>query len=197
MDLSKEELDFISQLFTSEQTSLSPSNAMLTLQANIPTGIAQLLTQSQLTLLAEVAHYQLWFPLQLKINSSGELTPILTAPEVIDTQGTQRSWRWQQLNIQNQDFSIESISSTGIFLKPNAAGKVKTLAKIHHLEFTLPNKQQVAMDIEPVRQNRQGIAAKIIHIQQGKEQLRAYLFEQHKRQFANLYQHQLLATSPS
>lgn len=185
MDFSTEELHFFSELFKPKQESLPVHNHMLTMQSNVPASVAHLLSNANLTLLAEVAHYQLWFPLHLKIDSSGVINPILKAPEVIDTKGTQRSWRWSQLNIKSQGFCIESISSTGIFLKP--LGKVKRLGKVERMQFTLPNEECVSMDIEPTRQSSHGIAAKITHIHAGKEQLRTYLFEEHKRQYASLY----------
>ncbi|MGO2181573.1 MAG: hypothetical protein ACTH36_04490 [Pseudoalteromonas nigrifaciens] len=195
MDFSAEEIDFLSDLFKSDQKPALPHEPMLTMQSSVPVSIAQLLSNANLTLLAEVAHYQLWFPLHLKINSSGTITPTLSAPEVIDTKGTQRSWRWSHLNIKSQGFCIESISSTGVFLKPT--GKYKNLSKVQHVEFTLPNKESVSMDIEPVRQSKHGLAAKIKHIHTGKEQLRAYLFAEHQRQYANLYQYEPLINSPS
>ena len=54
--------------------------------------------------------------------------------------------------------------------------------------FYLPNKKNITIDIKPVRFSKLGMAAKITHIHQGKEHLRAYLFEAHKRQNANLYE---------
>ena len=172
MDFSTDELDFFSELFKPEQKALSAHNHILTMQSNVPASIAHLLSNANLTLLAEVAHYQLWFPLHLKIDTSGVINPTLSAPEVIDTKGTQRSWRWSQLNIKSQGFCIESISSTGIFLKPLA--KNKRLSRVKHMQFTLPNEECISMDIEPIRQSSDGIAAKITRIHAGKEQLRTY-----------------------
>ena len=187
MDISKEELNYILDLYqTDGPTQLTPQHT-LTLQSDIPLGIARLLNQAKLTLLAEVAHYQLWFPLELKVNKMGVLTPYLSAPEVIDTQGVKRCWRWDNLEIQNRDFKIQSISSTGLFLKPLSKKQLK--ATRQQLKFILPNNQKITIEIEPVRISKQGIAAKITQIHHGKEQLRAYLFEAHKRKHANLYEH--------
>lgn len=186
MDFSNEELNFLSELFKPSEKSHPHNFHVLTMQSSVPASIAHLLSNANLTLLAEVAHYQLWFPLELKINGDGVINPILNAPEVIDTKGTQRSWRWSELNIKSQGFKIESISSTGIFLKPLRKGK--QLNKVEHMEFMLPNKESISIDVEPVRQSTLGIAAKITHIHNGQEHLRAYLFEEHKRKFAKLYQ---------
>lgn len=186
MDLSDEEINFLSGLFEPSQSSALINETKLTVQASIPDGIAHLLGQAKLTLLAEVANYQLWFPLQFKTDELGHFSTVLEAPEVIDTKGIQRSWRLSELNIQSQGFCIESISSTGIFLKPTSVHS--ELDELQNMQFILPNEAAISLDIEPVRQSKCGIAAKIKHIHHGKEQLRAYLFEVHKRQFSSLYQ---------
>jgi len=186
MDFSNEELDFLSELFKPSEKPRSHNSHVLTMQSSVPASIAHLLSNANLTLLAEVAHYQLWFPLQLKVNNDGVINPILSAPEVIDTKGTQRSWRWSELNIKSQGFKIESISSTGIFLKPLSKGK--RLGKVEHMEFVLPNKESISIEVEPVRQSTSGIAATITNINNGQEHLRAYLFEEHKRKFSKLYE---------
>ncbi|MEN8635772.1 hypothetical protein ABFV74_08620 [Pseudoalteromonas distincta] len=186
MDFSNEEVNFLAELFKPNTKQSSPRDHILTMKSSVPASIARLLTHANLTLLAEIANYQLWFPLQLKIDELGVINPTLSAPEVIDTKGTQRSWRWSELNIKSQGFNIESISSTGIFLKPLKSGE--SLKKLQHMSFTLPNKESISIDVEPVRQSSLGIAAKITQIHSGQEQLRAYLFEEHKRQYAKLYE---------
>lgn len=111
---------------------------------------------------------------------------MLAAPEIIVTKGTQRSWRLSELNIQSQGFCIDSISSTGIFLKPTSIHN--ELNELQNKQFILPNEAAISLDIEPVRQTEFGITAKIKHIHHGKAQLRAYLFEVHKREYSSLYQ---------
>lgn len=179
-------LTFFSGLFEPSQSTALINETKLTVQTSIPDGIAHLLGQAKLTLLAEVAHYQLWFPLQFKTDELGHFSTVLAAPEVIDTKGTQRSWRLSELNIQSQGFCIESISSTGIFLKSTSINS--ELDELQNMQFILPNEAAISLDIEPVRHSECGIAAKIKHIHHGKEQLRAYLFEVHKREYSSLYQ---------
>ncbi|CAH9061018.1 hypothetical protein PSEHALCIP103_02403 [Pseudoalteromonas haloplanktis] len=173
-------------MFEPSQSTALINETKLTVQTSIPEGIAHLLGQAKLTLLAEVAHYQLWFPLQFKTDELGHFSTVLAAPEVIDTKGTQRSWRLSELNIQSQGFCIESISSTGIFLKSTSINS--ELDELQNMQFILPNEAAISLDIEPVRHSECGIAAKIKHIHHGKEQLRAYLFEVHKREYSSLYQ---------
>lgn len=185
VDFSNDEQQFLSNLFKGQAKQQLPANQRLTVQSDIPAKIANLFINAKLTLLAEVGHYQLWFPLEFKTDESGLLTPILSSPEVIDTTGTQRSWRLDNLNIQSDGFKIESISSTGIFLKP-ISNKVPLITH-YRMQFYLPNKKHIIISIEPVRQNKQGIAAKITHIHEGKDHLRDYLFSVHKRQYVNLY----------
>ena len=59
MDLSDEEINFLSGLFEPSQSTALINETKLTVQTSIPEGIAHLLDQAKLTLLAEVAHYQL------------------------------------------------------------------------------------------------------------------------------------------
>lgn len=186
MDMTNEELNFIADLFQVTAPSKLQDNHTLTLQSAVPANIAELLNNTKLTLLAEVGDYQLWFPLAMRIDKTGVLTPVLSAPEVIDTRGIKRCWRGDNLNIQSQGFEVESISSTGLFLKSTT--QKAPLAVDQQIKLTLPNKRNITIDIEPVRFSKRGMAAKITHIHQGKEHLRAYLFEAHKRQHANLYE---------
>ncbi|NMM39387.1 hypothetical protein [Pseudoalteromonas arctica] len=186
MDITNEELNFISDLFQVTAPDKLNNNHTLTLQSAIPANIAELLHNTKLTLLAEVGDYQLWFPLKIRIDKTGVMIPILSAPEVIDTQGIKRCWRSENLNIQSQGFKVESISSTGVFLKLTT--KEAPFTTEQQIKLTLPNKKNITINIEPVRFSKRGMAAKITHIHQGKEHLRAYLFEAHKRQNANLYE---------
>ncbi|MGO2371196.1 MAG: hypothetical protein ACTH5C_02375 [Pseudoalteromonas prydzensis] len=89
MDMTNEELNFIADLFQVTAPSKLQDNHTLTLQSAVPANIAELLNNTKLTLLAEV----------------------------IDTRGIKRCWRGDNLNIQSQGFEVESISSTGLFLK--------------------------------------------------------------------------------
>ncbi|WP_394190586.1 hypothetical protein [Pseudoalteromonas atlantica] len=185
MGFSNDELLFLSDLFKAQAPPQLPQNQKLTVQSDIPANIACLFQNANLTLLAEVGHYQLWFPLEFKVDSSGTFTPSLSAPEVIDTKGNQRSWRWDNLNIKSEGYYIESISSSGIFLKPQ--GEHAAFNDNQIMQFDLPNKKHITMSIETVRKSKDGIAARIIDIHEGQEHLRAYLFDVHKRQYANLY----------
>lgn len=185
MGFSNDELLFLSNLFKRPSKSHLPKSQRLTIHSAIPNQIACLLKNANLTLLAEVGQYQLWFPLEFSSDKHGIFTPILSAPEVIDTQGAKRSWRCDKLNIKSDGFSIESISSTGVLLKPTS--KRAVLDCNQQVQFDLPNKQHIILSVEPVRQSKQGVAAKITHFHSGKEHLRAYLFNMHKRQYANLY----------
>lgn len=185
MGFSNDELMFLSDLFKCQSQPELPNNQKLTLQSALPKNIANLFNNANLTLLAEVGHYQLWFPLEFKTDPNGIFTPVLSAPEVIDAKGRQRSWRLDSLHIKSNGFEIESISSTGIFLKPTS--KHSVLIDKQKMQFELPNKKHITISVEPVRDSQRGIAAKITHIHEGKEQLRAYLFNVHKRRYANLY----------
>ncbi|TMO04651.1 hypothetical protein CWB57_18455, partial [Pseudoalteromonas sp. S186] len=73
--------------------------------------------------------------------------PVLRAPEVIDTKGTQRRWPWSQLYIKSEAFYIESISSTVIFLK-HLKDNCR-LGSMKNVQLKLPNQEYMSIDIEP------------------------------------------------
>ena len=95
MEFSTEELDFFQDVFTESLpiNELVGKKHQLSVQAHIPTSLKKVLGASELTLLAEISHYQLWFPVKLSINAAGEFCPDLGTPEIIDVQGNERSWR--------------------------------------------------------------------------------------------------------
>ncbi len=56
----------------------------LSMQTEVPQSLKQVLVGSKLTLLAEISHYQLWFPVSLSLNNLGEFSPKLATSEIID-----------------------------------------------------------------------------------------------------------------
>ena len=95
MEFSTEELDFFKNIFaeTSTDCRVSEAKHQLSVQTDVPQYLKQVLVGSKLTLLAEISHYQLWFPVSLAINTQGEFAPKLGTPEIIDVKGNERSWR--------------------------------------------------------------------------------------------------------
>ena len=116
--LSEQELSFFNRLFEAERTDSDPTDTKMSVRLNLPDKLNGLLTNAKLTLLAEVGIYQLWFPLEFSKDENGQLFPVLSAPEVIDTKGIERSWRTPDLEIHTEQFQILSLSSTGVLLKP-------------------------------------------------------------------------------
>ncbi|WP_377109605.1 hypothetical protein [Pseudoalteromonas sp. R86517] len=185
MDLTKEELSFISSVVGSNKDNTN-DNSQLSLKTALPDTLKGLLSHAKLTMLAEVGHYQLWLPLEFKLNDDGYLNPVLSAPEVIDTEGVDRSWRYSDLHLQSERFYVLSLSSSGVLLKPR--DHRYSLTHAQHITFKLPNKKKVTLLIDLVRKTNLGYAAKIVSIKSGKEALREYLFEKHKRENATLYE---------
>ncbi|XQF89961.1 hypothetical protein ACOBV8_15380 [Pseudoalteromonas espejiana] len=185
MNLTKEELSFISSVVGNTKDNINESS-QLSLKTTLPDTLKGLLSHAKLTMLAEVGHYQLWFPLEFKLNDDGQFNPVLSAPEVIDTEGVDRSWRYSDLNLQSERFYVLSLSSSGVLLKPR--DQRYTLANAQHISFKLPNNKKVTLFIDLVRKTNLGYAAKIISIEHGKEALREYLFDKHKRVNAPLYE---------
>ncbi|WP_338364667.1 hypothetical protein [uncultured Pseudoalteromonas sp.] len=185
MDLTKEELSFISSVVGSSKDD-KHDNSQLTLRTTLPDTLKGLLSHAKLTMLAEIGHYQLWFPLEFKLNDDGYLSPVLSAPEVIDTEGVDRSWRYSDLYLQSERFYVLSLSSSGVLLKPR--DHRYSLTHEQHITFKLPNRKKVTLLVDLVRKTNLGYAAKIVSFKSGKEALREYLFEKHKRENANLYE---------
>ncbi|MBQ4832211.1 hypothetical protein J8L70_03065 [Pseudoalteromonas sp. MMG010] len=183
MMLTDEELNFIANIVTKEST--SDNSPSLKVKPSLPNTLKSILNNATLTLLAELGDYQLWFPLELKVDHLGQFTPILAAPEVIEKQGVERSWRFSQTHIENDEFIIQSLSSTGIVLKPKQ--RQFTVNTPHSISFTLPHRKLVRLLIQPIRSTPSGIAAKIISIKSGRRSLRKFLFDQHKLQNSSLY----------
>ncbi len=195
--LSDQELEFFNRLFESEGVAAEgieadPSYAKMSVKVNLPDKLNGLLTNAKLTLLAEVGIYQLWFPLEFVNDENGQLTPVLSAPEVIDTRGVERSWRTPDLEIDTEQFHVLSLSSTGVLLKPKL--HTPALNKEILLAFDLPNHEHIIISVMPIRTTNKGVAAKIIKVCQGESALRKYLFETHKQHHANLYEHNNIIT---
>ncbi|MCF7519358.1 MULTISPECIES: hypothetical protein [Pseudoalteromonas] len=184
--LSEQELSFFNSLFEAEQSIDDPINTKMSLNLNLPDKLSGLLKNAKLTLLAEVGIYQLWFPLEFTTDERGQLTPVLSAPEVIDTKGVERSWRTPDLDLQTEKYVILSLSSTGLLLQPKHAEAV--LEQEITLAFNLPNQEHVMIRAKPVRATSKGIAAKIIKVCEGQDAMRQYLFDIHKHHHAKLYE---------
>lgn len=197
MELSSEELAFFKDIFAepSSECQLNEQKHQLSVQTTIPSNLKKVLGNSKLTLLAEISHYQLWFPVSLSISSQGEFLPELGIPEIIDVQGHQRSWRVTTLDnvslinlCQNKEVEILSLSGTGVTFKAKGISKdVHTLGN-SALEMRLPDHESVKLAIDPVRSDDDIVAAKFKNIEQGRESLRKFLYHSHKKQYSDLYQ---------
>ncbi|WP_404340380.1 hypothetical protein [Pseudoalteromonas mariniglutinosa] len=187
-NLTNQELAFFSRLFKSNQQQEILLDSKNSLTQGLPDTLSYLLSNAKLTLLAEIGIYQLWFPVVFVSDKRGQLTPIFSSPEVIDTKGIERSWRSSELNLKSDNFVISSLSSSGVVLQPTSHTlPIQSLITLH---FQLPKQQQVIMQVEPVRITHSGIAAKIKVIEQGKEALTSYLFDTHKQFYPKLYRQQ-------
>ncbi|MCO7251291.1 MULTISPECIES: hypothetical protein [unclassified Pseudoalteromonas] len=191
--LTEQELSFFNQLFeNADDGSDEVTNTKMSVKLNLPDKLNGLLKNAKLTLLAEVGVYQLWFPLEFVNDENGQVIPLLSAPEVIDTKGIERSWRAPHLNLQTDHYIILSLSSTGVLLKPKQ--NKPDFSKELLLAFELPKKERIVLSAKPVRVTSNGIAAKIITVHEGEIALRQYLFDTHKKQHAQLYEHANIST---
>lgn len=201
MNFSAEELDFISNVFTEESNDsmLVDQQQKLSLQHDVPSYLNQILTGSKLTLLAEINHYQLWFPVTLSFNEQNDFVPILGTPEIIDVNGQERSWRVESpkdveiVNVlDGQEIEVLSLSSTGITLQSPSEGDSLTDLQNCTLEMTIADQQPMKLELDLVRSESNVVAAKFKDLQEGREALRKFLFNSHKTKYANLYQDVIL-----
>ncbi len=197
MELSTEELDFFKNIFTEPvpDCKLNNKKHRLSFQAIIPQSIRKILGNSKLTLLAEINHYQLWFPVSLTINQEGDFSPELGVPEIIDIKGHERSWRASSAEdaylanvCQDKEIEILSLSCTGITFK--IKGSAENFVQLKHpsIEMCLADEQSIKLVLDPVRVQNNIIAAKFKNIGQGRELLRKFLYNSHKTLYSELYQ---------
>ena len=201
MEFSTEELDFLSNIFTDNASSgmIEEPQPQLSLKTTLPEQLRPILAGSKLTLLAEISHYQLWFPVTLAINEQGEFSPILGTPEILDVQGNERSWRVSTpKNValfdvsHGQEIEVLSLSTTGLTLKlPNADDKGIDLQHFS-LEMSLAGAEPLKLQLDLVRYDNNIVAAKFKDTQEGRESLRKFLFNSHKLKYSNLYQDVIL-----
>ena len=197
--LSEEEIACFSELFSSKQAGREPLvNHVLTVSTEIPQAVASILGQAKLTLLAEVSHYRLWFPLVMKLDELGQLTPTLGIPEVVDVRGAERSWRLSQVTglqvfdrSQSLEMTVLSLSSSGITVQSATASDAKKLLSTQTLQLQLPNGTLVHLDVEPVRTEGNISVLKIHTAGAEREALRQFLFNRHRKQYAHLYKNLL------
>jgi hypothetical protein len=196
IELSTDELDFFNAVFSdkteAEDFILPKKN--FNVYTSIPANLKKVLGESKLTLLAEISHYQLWFPVTLNFKN-GDFMPILETPEIIDVQGNERSWRVnapETLSLLNalsdQGIEILSLSGTGVTLKISDERKIQQVLNCPSLELMLPDKKPVTLSLDVVRSNKNIISAKFKNFEQGREPLRQFLFNSHKAKYSELYQ---------
>ncbi|QIR13710.1 hypothetical protein [Shewanella aestuarii] len=199
--LSDEELACFSDLFATSLTGDKRQSGhtdadilaenSLSVSTEIPQVLANILGESKLTLLAEISHYRLWFPLVLKRDELGQFIPVLGVPEVVDTSGAERSWRITDLknvtvidNNSQQPVEVLSLSSSGLTFKMHDErhANIPTSGKL-----MLSNGLEVDVDFEPVRAENGVMAAKINAKGDAREALRQFLFSAHKAKYSHLY----------
>ncbi len=197
MEFSTEELDFFSDIFTekSPDSSVEELQHPLSLKTAVPQYLRQILSGSKLTLLAEISHYQLWFPLTMSINSQGDFLPKVSTPEIIDVRGGERSWRVNTPKnvalidvFDGHKIEVLSLSATGLTLKIPASEKSSLDLQHSSLEMSLAGEAPLKLKLDLVRQEKDIVAAKFKDLQEGRETLRKFLFNSHKLKYAKFYQ---------
>jgi hypothetical protein len=169
-------------------------NHVLTVKTDVPQALASLLGKAKLTLLAEVGPYKLWFPLEMRLDDFGQLQPTLGVPEVLDAKGAERSWRltqpedvWIFDQDQGEQWSVVSLSSSGMAIRAKSPQQFERLVDSQELQLQLPEGETMRVKIEPIR-NEEGLA--IVRFQaeaEEREALRQFLFNRHRSQYPKLY----------
>ena len=201
MEFSTEELEFFSTILTekSSDSSVEKSEHPLSLKTSMPQNLRQILAGSKLTLLAEISHYQLWFPLTMSINALGEFAPKLATPEIIDVRGCERSWRVNTPKnvalidaFDGHKIEVLSLSATGLTLKVPSSESNNLDLQHASLEMSLAGEEPLKLKLDLVRQENGIVAAKFKDIQEGRESLRKFLFDSHKLKYSKLYRDVIL-----
>jgi hypothetical protein len=201
--LSDEELACFSELFCpplAVSSTVDGSEHFLSVSTEIPKVLGDILGQAKMTLLAEVGHYKLWFPVFLEKDDLGQFNPSLGAPEVLDTRGGERSWRLHgkrdiQLidNNSQQAVDVLSLSNSGMTLNLGRQDSNSLLSHYSELEsregrLVLPDGDTMTISFTPIRFS-DGVMAATITLGQGQQaRLRQFLFEEHKHKHLHLYQ---------
>lgn len=195
MELSTEELDFFSHIFTESPKGVNVDVALnpLSVKTDVPHYLKTVLASSKLTLLAEISHYQLWFPVALEMNRQGDLISQLGTPEIIDKNGNERSWRVEAPKdvalidvFRDKKIEVLSLSSTGVTLNmPCFDGED---FQDSSLEMTIAGDEPLKLELDLVRQDKNVVAAKFKNLEEGRESLRKFLFDSHKTKYSDLYQ---------
>ncbi|MFT5235086.1 MAG: hypothetical protein ACI8SK_000071 [Shewanella sp.] len=194
MNFSADEVDLFRELFSTATNEERDDSRLLKVQTQIPSCLASILQQSKLSLLAEGEGYKLWIPLRIEMNEFGEMIPNLGAPEVIDINGHERSWRVKPPGnvtltdgTDNQLGDILSLSSTGLTLNMQDTSAVQQSLDGKVLHLNLPDKQPVELQLEAVRADRHIFAARFECLDHGKDVIRQFLFSQHRSRNLQLY----------
>ncbi|HCM48534.1 MAG TPA: hypothetical protein DIS98_13925 [Colwellia sp.] len=197
MKFSTEELDFFSNIFTetTNDSMESDSQNQLSIKASVPDYFRQVLVGSKLSLLAEISHYQLWFPVSLSISEQGEFSPKLGTPEIIDVKGSERSWRVNTPKdvaiidiFHDQKVEVLSLSATGLTLKVLSSDNIYNDLQQSSFEMSLAGEKPLKLELDLVRHEKNIVAAKFKDLQEGRESLRKFIFNSHKVKYSNLYQ---------
>ncbi len=178
-------------MFATAETG-SDTKHNLSVRSQLPESLFSVLDQAKLTLLAEVSHYQLWFPFELQ-NENGEFKPILGVPEIVDLNGGERSWRLNKPHdIRLQDakgksHNLVSLSSTGFAFQISDKRSLKRVLNERQMRIHLDDDNVIDVEYEPVRTEKDIVAARIAGVKSGRERLRKFLFNLHRDEHKNLY----------
>jgi len=201
VEFTTEELAFFNDMFAEKSTDcvIADSDQELTVFTGVHHNLRQVLVDSKLTLLAEISHYQLWFPVSLSLNEQGDLSPKLGTPDIIDVKGNERSWRVSTpTNVaiidtfHDNKIEVLSLSATGLTLKipdldDNDSYDNCIDLKQYSFEMSFAGEKPLKLELELVRHDKNIVSAKFKDLPEGKELLRKFLFSSHQIKYANLY----------
>lgn len=191
--LTDEEIAYFSRLLTLENDNEDESilRPTINVETEIPEVLVHILGRSKLTLLAEISYYRLFFPLEIKSDKLGILTPIIGTPDVIDIRGADRSWRLDKMkgvtvvdNLTHKGVEVLSLSNSGMTVKVPLEFDHQ---KKHISQLILPNGDHLDVAYEEIRTVDGVMAVKISANGLSREVLRKFLFNEHKAKYSHLY----------
>ena len=191
--LDRDELACLNELF-GESEDFGGVTDKLPLDGSIPTPLLELFKKGKFSLLGELEDYQLLFPLTFEETPAGTVKPVLGAPDVIELDGGERSWRVKNVkdvhvHLPNLDLTtITSLSGTGMALSLPKKQAKALMDSALTVVMTLPNHPQpLSLRARAIRYEGGQLALRFQQPEHTDEALRDYLFEQHQDRHKELY----------
>lgn len=193
--LDRDELACINELFE-QGDDFTLVTDKLPLVGAMPSRLLEIFQKGKFSLLGELDDYQLLFPLTFNLTAEGTVKPTIGSPEVLETAGTERSWRLKnikdvQVHIEDLDLdTISSLSSTGMALSLPEGDAYPLMNSLLTLQVCLPDHPgPIELMGTAIRYENGELALRFDEPPRIiEESLKEFLFAQHQDKHKELYQ---------